>query len=135
MVLLHRGLIKIIKESVRNKYFSYLPYEMEEELCYVFRKKNGIPFIPPDQTYSGEGGQRIELKKNIHPIVKNEEFPDESTQCLFLKYLSLYGHGNLHVTLLKASYYMRTKQYKLLIKKFFSLIKLTLVKVVSKFNN
>jgi len=113
-------LIKTIKESVRNKYFSYIPYEMEEELCYVFRKKNEIPFIIPDQTYSGEGGQRLELKKNIHPIVKNEEFPDESTQCLFLKYLSLYGHGNLRVTLLKASYYMRKKQYKLLIKKIFN---------------
>ena len=108
-------LIKTIKESVRNKFFSYIPYEMEEELCYVFRKKNEIPFIIPDQTYSGEGGQRLELKKNIHPIVKNEEFPDESTQCLFLKYLTIYGHGNLKVNLLKASYYMRTKQYKLLL--------------------
>ena len=128
-------LIKTIKESVRNKYFSYIPYEMEEELCYVFRKKNGIPFILPDQTYSGEGGQRIELKKNIHPIIKKEEFSDKSTQCLFIEYLSMYGHGNLYVMLLAASYYMRTKQYKLLIKRFFNLIKLTLVKVLSKFNN
>jgi hypothetical protein len=106
---------KTIQEFVRNKYFSYIPYEMEEQLGYVFRKKTEIPFIIPDQTYSGEGGQRIKQKNKIHPIVKNEKFSDKSTQYLFIEYLSMYGHGNLKIKLLAASYYMITKKYKLVI--------------------
>ena len=108
-------LVKNIQYAVKYKYFSYLPYEMEEELCYVFRKKFDQPYVQPDQTYSGEGGQRIKQKNKIHPIIKDEEFSEKSKQNLFFEYLSIYGHGNLKVNLLKASYYMRTKQYKLLL--------------------
>ncbi len=120
----NQELVKIIRESVKNKYFSYLPYEMEEELCYVFRKKFDQPYVQPDQTYSGEGGKRINLQKKINPVNEINNIHGESTKKLFFHWLTLYGHGNWRIDWLLLIYYVRTKQFRLLINKIYHRIKI-----------
>ena len=88
---------------------------MQNQLFNLNRDNSYLTQTPQAFKYKDIYNLSIKQKNKIHPIVKNEKFSDKSTQYLFIEYLSMYGHGNLKIKLLAASYYMITKKYKLVI--------------------
>jgi hypothetical protein len=125
-------LINCVRESVKRRHFRYLPYEMEEELCYVFRKTVAEPFIQPDQAYLGQGGNRLEMKKIIHPVIRDIDYDKDVKKQLFFEYLSLYGHGHWRIYLFKLRLLIKNNQYHLIIPKIYKMKGKILKKLFAK---
>ena len=82
--------VQMIRNAVREKMFSYIPYEMEEQICYVFKKKNNNPFVNPDDSYSGNNGQRISYDINKIPRVIDNKINKEE---IFAEWMLFYGRS------------------------------------------
>lgn len=122
-------LIEIVRDAVRKKRFSYIPYEMEEEICYVFRKKIENPFVQPDQTYAGDFGKLIGLDvKSIRHVINYDRTSVLVKKKEFENNLLLYGQRNLRVRFLRIYHLIKKKEFKILWKKLWQKINLKFYK-------
>ena len=98
---LNSELINLLRKKINEGGFKYIPYDVDEELCYVLRKTEEKKFILPSQEYIGPSGARIDIPFKTNRISEENLMKDKSLENLFKVYLLNYGQRNIKISLFK----------------------------------
>ena len=98
---LNSELINLLRKKINEGWFQYIPYDVDEELCYVLRKTEEKKFILPSQVYTGPSGARIDIPFKTNRISEENLMKDKSLEDLFKVYLLNYGQRNIKISLLR----------------------------------
>ena len=96
-----RNDLNLLRKKINEGWFQYIPYDVDEELCYVLRKTEEKKFILPSQVYTGPSGARIDIPFKTNRISEENLMKDKSLEDLFKVYLLNYGQRNIKISLLR----------------------------------